>query len=81
MILLNKTTLMITGGVVYDPTAPHLHNSTDNWVFTLNVVDNIWRRYPNLPFYTWPCKLSGYQNVLVFDKLGNRYFNFTVHDF
>ena len=50
-----------------------------NWVFVVDITNNIWRRYPNFPIDGFKDQShhenvsNGFEAGLSFDKSGNRY--------
>ena len=76
IIILNRTTVMLIGGEVLVKTENSfgiVWHQNINIVFTIDVNQNIWRRYPDIPFEAnEEVNLATGVNI---DKLGNRYNN------
>ena len=72
-IALNRTTVMLVGGVVYNSRKNLYHIDK---VFILNVQNNVWTKYPDLPITNW-CNLCPGEIKIVaalsFEKEGKRY--------
>ena len=76
IIILNRTTVMLIGGeglVKTENSFGIVWRQNINIVFTIDVNQNIWRRYPDIPFEAnEEVNLATGLNI---DKLGNRYNN------
>ena len=80
IIILSRTTVMLIGGEGIVKTENSFgtfwhHNS--NLVFTIDIHQNIWRRYPDIPFeanegINLATGLNNLATGLNIDKLGNR---------
>ena len=74
IIILNRTTVMLIGGnsiVKTENSFGTFWHFRSNLVFTIDIHQNIWRQYPNIP-------LEGIEGInlatgLSTDKFGNRY--------
>ena len=71
-IALNRTSVMLVGGYVYDSHKKTFHS---NKVFILNIQNNIWTKYPDLPSNWYDSNKDELKIVaaLSFEKEGKRY--------